>query len=91
MGETGRIWGASPLCGSCMSELHMYIIIHMELHTSVPRDVVFKVAMKDPTKGNNLETIRFEQLLNFTPWTEEPNRVATWGLQHGVAKSRDTI
>ena len=37
-------------------ELHMYIIIHMELHTSRPRDVVFKVAMKDPAKGKNLNS-----------------------------------
>ena len=34
----------------------MYIIIHLELHTSRHRDVVFKVAMKNPAKGKNLNS-----------------------------------
>ena len=47
-GELSSVWKLY------VRELHMYIIIHMELHTSKPRDVVFKVAMTDPTKGKNL-------------------------------------
>lgn len=53
MGETGRIWGALSVWKLYVRELHMYIT-HIWNYIHQSPDVVFKVAVKDPTKGVQL-------------------------------------